>query len=183
MKTCYFTFGRFNPPTVGHEKLIKAVRKEAASADWFIIPTQTHKQPNNPLPYQYKADLMKKMFPWAAGNIDDKACCNTIIKAAQHLMMKGYTDIVMVVGADRVNDFRSMLEKYNKKDYTFNSIKVLSAGDRDPDADGATGMSASKMREAAKNLETEIFDSGIPDTLNTDEKMQLMAKVRSGMGL
>ena len=183
MKTCYFTFGRFNPPTVGHEKLIKAVRKEAASADWFIIPTQTHKQPNNPLPYQYKANLMKKMFPWAANNIDDKACCTTIIKAAQHLMMKGYTDIVMVVGADRVNDFRSMLEKYNKKDYTFNSIKVLSAGDRDPDADGATGMSASKMREAAKNLETEIFDSGIPDTLNTDEKMQLMAKVRSGMGL
>ena len=89
----------------------------------------------------------------------------------------------MVVGADRVNDFRSMLEKYNTKDYTFNSIKVLSAGERDPDADGATGMSASKMREAAKNLETEIFDSGIPDTLNTDEKMQLMKEVRKGMGL
>ena len=183
MKTCYFTFGRFNPPTVGHEKLIKAVRKEAASADWFIIPTQTHKQPNNPLPYQYKADLMKKMFPWAANNIDDKACCNTIIKAAQHLMMKKYTDIVMVVGADRVNDFRTMLEKYNRKDYTFNSIKVLSAGERDPDADGATGMSASKMREAAKNGKAKDFMQGMPTTLPMQEKLELMEEVRKGMGL
>ena len=183
MKTCYFTFGRFNPPTVGHEKLIRAVQKEAGSSDWFIIPTQTHKQPNNPLPYQYKADLMKKMFPWAANNIDDKACCNTIIKAAQHLMMKKYTDIVMVVGADRVNDFRTMLEKYNRKDYTFNSIKVLSAGERDPDADGASGMSASKMRAAAKDVKSTEFMSGIPDTLSVNEKMELMAKVREGMGL
>lgn len=183
MKTCVFTFGRFNPPTIGHEKLLRAVQKEAGSSDWFIIPTQSHKKPNNPLPYQYKAALMKKMFPWAANNIDDKACCNTIIKAAQHLMMKNYTDIVMVVGADRVNEFRATLEKYNRKDYTFNTIKVVSAGERDPDADGASGMSASKMREAAKNVETKIFDSGIPDTLSIDEKMKLMAEVRKGMGL
>ena len=183
MKTCAFTFGRFNPPTVGHEKLLKAVQKEAGSSDWLVIPTQSHKKPNNPLPYEYKTALMKKMFPWAAANIDDKACCNTIIKAAQHLMMKEYSDIVMVVGADRVNDFRTMLEKYNRKEYTFNTIKVVSAGERDPDADGATGMSASKMREAASNIDTDLFISGIPNTLDTDEKMKLMAKVREGMGL
>jgi len=183
MKTCAFTFGRFNPPTVGHEKLLRAVQKEAGSSDWLVIPTQSHKKPNNPLPYEYKTALMKKMFPWAAGNIDDKACCNTIIKAAQHLMMKGYTDIVMVVGADRVNDFRSMLEKYNTKDYTFNSIKVLSAGERDPDADGASGMSASKMREAAKDGKARDFMQGMPDTLPIQEKLELMEEVRKGMGL
>ena len=104
MSTCYFTFGRFNPPTIGHEKLIRAVQKEAGSADWFIIPSQTHKKPKDPLPYDYKAETMKKMFPWAADHIDDKACCNTIIKVAQHLMMKDYTDIVMVVWSESVAD-------------------------------------------------------------------------------
>ena len=74
MSTCNFTFGRVNPPTIGHEKLLKAVQKEAASADWFIIPSQTHKKPKDPLPYDYKAATMKKMFPSAADHIDDKAC-------------------------------------------------------------------------------------------------------------
>jgi len=184
MSTCYFTFGRFNPPTIGHEKLLKAVQKEAASADWFIIPSQTHKKPKDPLPYDYKAATMKKMFPWAADHIDDKACCNTIIKVAQHLMMKDYTDIVMVVGSDRVADFTGLLEKYNRTDeYSFRTIKVVSAGERDPDAEGASGMSASKMRDAAKEVKTTEFMSGIPDTLTPTEKLELMAKVREGMGL
>ena len=183
MSTCYFTFGRFNPPTIGHEKLLKAVQKEAASADWFIIPSQTHKKPKDPLPYDYKAATMKKMFPWAADHIDDKACCNTIIKVAQDMMMKEYTDIVMVVGSDRVADFDKLLQKQNSIDYAFKTIKVISAGDRDPDGDGAAGMSASKMREAAKEVKTSEFIKGIPDTLDTNEKMELMQKVRSGMGL
>tara|TARA_B100001029_G_scaffold84254_1_gene69164 strand:+ start:6420 stop:6965 length:546 start_codon:yes stop_codon:yes gene_type:complete len=181
MKTCHFTFGRFNPPTIGHEKLIKAVASYAGSGDYLIYPSQTFKKPNNPLPYEYKVEIMQKMFPWA--KIETEACCNTIIKVAQDMMMKEYTDIVMVVGSDRVADFDKLLQKQNSIDYAFKTIKVISAGDRDPDGDGAAGMSASKMREAAKDVKTTEFIKGIPDTLDTDEKMELMQKVRSGMGL
>ena len=181
MKTCHFTFGRFNPPTIGHEKLIRAVASYAGSGDYLIYPSQTFKKPNNPLPYEYKVEIMQKMFPWA--KIETEACCNTIIKVAQDMMMKEYTDIVMVVGSDRVADFDKLLQKQNSIDYAFKTIKVISAGDRDPDGDGASGMSASKMREAAKNVKTTEFIQGIPDTLDTDEKMELMQKVRSGMGL
>ena len=181
MKTCHFTFGRFNPPTIGHEKLIRAVASYAGSGDYLIYPSQTFKKPNNPLPYEYKVEIMQKMFPWA--KIETEACCNTIIKVAQDMMMKEYTDIVMVVGSDRVADFDKLLQKQNSIDYAFKTIKVISAGDRDPDGDGAAGMSASKMREAAKDVKTTEFIKGIPDTLDTDEKMELMQKVRSGMGL
>ena len=181
MKTCHFTFGRFNPPTIGHEKLIRAVASYAGSGDYLIYPSQTFKKPNNPLPYEYKVEIMQKMFPWA--KIETEACCNTIIKVAQDMMMKEYTDIVMVVGSDRVADFDKLLQKQNSIDYAFKTIKVISAGDRDPDGEGASGMSASKMREAAKNVKTSEFIKGIPDTLDTDEKMELMQKVRSGMGL
>ena len=181
MKTCHFTFGRFNPPNIGHEKLIRAVASYAGSGDYLIYPSQTFKKPNNPLPYEYKVEIMQKMFPWA--KIETEACCNTIIKVAQDMMMKEYTDIVMVVGSDRVADFDNLLQKYNNQDYAFKTIKVISAGDRDPDGDGAAGMSASKMREAAKEVKTSEFIKGIPDTLDTNEKMELMQKVRSGMGL
>tara|TARA_B100000401_G_scaffold229423_1_gene155316 strand:+ start:656 stop:1201 length:546 start_codon:yes stop_codon:yes gene_type:complete len=181
MKTCHFTFGRFNPPTIGHEKLIKAVANAAGSGDYLIYPSQSFKKPDNPLPYDYKIEIMKKMFPWA--KIESAACCNTIIKVAQDMMMKEYTDIVMVVGSDRVADFDKLLQKQNRVDYSFSTIKVISAGERDPDAAGASGMSASKMRDAAKNLKTSDFIKGIPDTLSAKEKMELMAKVRSGMGL
>ena len=181
MKTCHFTFGRFNPPTIGHEKLIKAVANAAGSGDYLIYPSQSFKKPDNPLPYDYKVEIMKKMFPWA--KIESAACCNTIMKVAQDMMMKEYTDIVMVVGSDRVADFDKLLQKQNRVDYSFSTIKVISAGERDPDAAGASGMSASKMRDAAKNLKTSDFIKGIPDTLSAKEKMELMAKVRSGMGL
>ena len=181
MKVCHFTFGRFNPPTIGHEKLIQAVASQAGSGDYLIYPSQTHKKPDNPLPYEYKVEMMKKMFPWA--KIESAACCNTIIKVAQDLMMKDYTDIVMVVGSDRVADFDKILQKYNRQDFSFDTIKVISAGERDPDAEGASGMSASKMRAAAKDVKSTEFMSGIPDTLSVNENMYIMAKVREGMGL
>ena len=181
MKTCYFTFGRFNPPTIGHEKLLRTVEKEAGSDDYLIYPSQTFKKPDNPLPYAYKVDILQKMFPWA--NIETAACCNTIIKVAQDMMMKDYSDIVMVVGSDRVAQFDKLLNKQNTIDYTFNSIKIVSAGERDPDAEGASGMSASKMRAAAKDQNTSDFIAGIPDTLTVQEKLELMIEVRKGMGL
>ena len=183
MKKVVFAYGRFNPPTIGHQKLIRAVEKEAGSDDWLIIPTQSVDSKSNPLPYDVKAKYMKMMFPQYADHIDDKACCRTPVDVMKHLMMKGYSDVVFVVGSDRLGQF-GFLEKNNRKDdYSFNSIEIVSAGERDPDAEGASGMSASKMREAAKNEKTTDFLEGIPDTLSVKEKLDLMAKVREGMGL
>jgi hypothetical protein len=98
-------------------------------------------------------------------------------------MMKDYSDIIMVVGSDRVTDFDKILQKYNRVDFSFGTIQVVSAGERDPDAEGASGMSASKMRAAAKDVKTVDFMSGIPDTMSAEDKLELMAKVREGMGL
>ena len=181
MKTCYFTFGRFNPPTIGHEKLLRTVEKEAGSDDYLIYPSQSLDKKDNPLPYAYKVEILQKMFPWA--NIETAACCNTIMKVAQDMMMKDYSDIVMVVGSDRVGQFDKLLNKQNTIDYTFNSIKIVSAGERDPDAEGASGMSASKMREAVKNGKTKNFMEGIPNTFSIQQKLELMEEVRKGMGL
>ena len=181
MKTCYFTFGRFNPPTIGHEKLLRTVEKEAGSDDYLIYPSQSLDKKDNPLPYAYKVEILQKMFPWA--NIETAACCNTIMKVAQDMMMKDYSDIVMVVGSDRVGQFDKLLNKQNTIDYTFNSIKIVSAGERDPDAEGASGMSASKMRKAAKDVKTSDFMAGIPDSLSSKQKLELMKEVRKGMGL
>ena len=89
MKTCYFTFGRFNPPTIGHEKLLRTVEKEAGSDDYLIYPSQSLDKKDNPLPYAYKVEILQKMFPWA--NIETAACCNTIMKVAQDMMMKDYS--------------------------------------------------------------------------------------------
>mgnify|MGYP001196610099 CR=1 FL=1 len=183
MKRVVFAYGRFNPPTIGHEKLIQAVEKQAKGDDWFIIPTQSVDPKSNPLPYDVKTKYMKMMFPQYADHIDDKACCRVPVDVMKHLMMKDYTDVVMVVGSDRLGQF-GFLQKNNRKDeYSFNSIEIVSAGERDPDAEGASGMSASKMREAAKNEKTTDFLEGIPDTLSVKEKLDLMAKVREGMGL
>ena len=183
MKKVVFAYGRFNPPTIGHQKLIRAVEKEAGSDDWWIVVSQSVKPKTDPLPYQTKVEYLKKMFPWAADHIDDKACCRTPVDVMKHLMMKEYTDVVFVVGSDRLGQF-GFLQKNNRKDeYSFNTIEIVSAGERDPDAEGASGMSASKMREAAKNEKTTDFLEGIPDTLSVKEKLDLRAKVREGMGL
>ena len=183
MKKVYVTFGRLNPPTIGHVILIKEVQSKAGSDDWLIVTSQSVNQKTDPLPYKTKVEIIQKMFPWAADNIDDTACCKTPIDVMNHLMMKGYSDVVVVVGSDRLGQF-GFLEKNNRKDdYSFNSIEIVSAGERDPDAEGASGMSASKMRKAAKDVKTSDFMAGIPDSLSSKQKLELMKEVRKGMGL
>tara|TARA_Y100001978_G_scaffold202367_1_gene223289 strand:- start:24 stop:575 length:552 start_codon:yes stop_codon:yes gene_type:complete len=183
MKKVYVTFGRLNPPTIGHEKLLKAVQSKAGSDDWWIVVSQSVKPKTDPLPYQTKVEYLKKIFPWAANNIDDTACCKTPIDVMKHLMMKDYTDVVLVVGSDRMGSMK-FVQNYNRSDeYSFNTLEIESAGERDPDAEGASGMSASKMRAAAKDQNTTDFIAGIPDTLTVQEKLELMIEVRKGMGL
>lgn len=177
MSKAVFSFGRMNPPTVGHEKLVNKVRAVARAhkGDPLIYLSHTHKLPKDPLEYNDKIKLAKKAF----GRIVKMSRANTIIKVLQELEKK-YDEVVLVVGSDRVSDFRELVNKYNGKDYTFDTIDVVSAGERDPDADDVSGMSASKMRELATNEDLKEFKSGLPRNLQRDAE-NIMKMVRKGL--
>ena len=178
-----FTFGRFNPPTVGHEKLIKKVA--AASSVFKIFLSRSEDRKKNPLSPRTKLTHMKFMFPKYSRNIEISNT-NMILDIASKLHKQGYTAIKMVVGSDRVREFETILKKYNGERnrhgfYDFETIKVISAGERDPDAEGVSGMSASKMRDAAEKDDYNTFKKGVPTGYrNADD---LFKDVRKGMRL
>ena len=182
-----FTFGRFNPPTTGHEKLINKVKSVAGSNDYKIFPSYSQNQNKDPLPHSLKVAYMRKMFSRHARNIvaDKKAI--TAMNIAVSLYDQGYTELTMVVGSDRVKEFERLLTTYNDVSgkrhgfYNFKKIKVVSAGDRDPDADDVSGMSASKMRQAAVDGKVQEFESGVPKGFRDARK--LYRDVRKHMGI
>ena len=147
-----FTFGRFNPPTTGHEKLIQKVASVAGSSPFRIYPSYSQNQKKDPLPFTLKIAYMRKMYPKYARNIVADKDARTAINIATKLYDEGFKNVTMVVGSDRVREFSSLLNTYNGVEgkrhgfYKFDNINVVSAGERDPDAEGVEGMSASKMR-------------------------------------
>lgn len=179
-KIAVFSFGRLNPPTIGHGKLADVISAAATKlgAEPMMYLSHTQDKKKNPLPY----DLKLKYAQAAFGSVVKASAANTIIKVMQELAADGFTDIVYVAGSDRVNEFEALLNQYNGKEYDFASIKVLSAGERDPDADGVEGMSASKMREAAASGDIKAFTSGLPDKLKP-AATTMMKAVRMGMSL
>ena len=174
-KTAVFAFGRMNPPTIGHAKLADVVKSQ--KGDPFLFLSQTQKPKTDPLPFPEKMYFASKSFPGI--EIGDPKV-KTIIQAMQSLEAKGYTDIIYVAGSDRVDSFTKLLNDYNGKDYNFNSINIVSAGERDPDADGAEGMSASKMRAAAQEGDFDSFKQGVA---NAQMAQQMYDQVRKGMGI
>ncbi len=197
-KRIVFTFGRFNPPTTGHQKLIEAVAKEASSADdYVIVPTRSFKADKNPLKIDIKLAWMKEMFPKHADHIISTPDLNVIVKVMQSfqgLVSEGkYTDVCMVVGSDRVEEFTTLLNKYNRDkndpdkspvEYGFRTIEVKSAGERDPDNDSdVSGMSASKMRAYAKAGKWGKFQDALVGLLDAERAADLMRDVRKGQGL
>src|SRR5210317_2159825 len=182
-KSIAFAFGRFNPPTIGHEKLINKV-KSVPTTDYKIYLSRSEDPKKNPLSPRDKLSIMKKLFPSHARNIEINQT-NMVLDIATELYKKGYTDVTMVAGSDRVREFENILQKYNGVKsrhglYDFDSIKVVSAGERDPDAEGATGMSASKMRDAAAKGDLKSFEKGLPKGVDA---AGIMKQVRRGMKL
>ena len=182
-KSVAFTWGRFNPPTIGHEKVINKVKSQPTN-DYKIFLSRSNDPKKNPLSPKDKLSIMKKMFPSHARNIEINQT-NMILDIATMLYKKGYSDVTMVAGSDRVREFETMLTKYNGVSsrhgmYNFDNIKVVSAGERDPDADGASGMSASKMRAAAAKGDIKSFEKGLPRGADADG---IMKQVRKGMNL
>ena len=187
-KRLVFTFGRFNPPTTGHEKLIDALAKQQsknAGSLMYVYPSHSQDAKKNPLPHARKVAYMKKMFPKYAKNIIASKSRN-VFEIATELHNKGHRAIVMVVGSDRVAEFKKLLTTYNGQEkrhgfYDFDTIQIFSAGERDPDAEGVTGMSASKMRLAASQNNFKDFLKGLPSGYKNGEK--LFKDVRKNMGL
>ena len=177
MSKAVFTFGRMNPPTIGHEKVANKLRAVARAhkGDPLIYLSHSHNNDRDPLEYGDKIKLAKKAF----GNIVKMSQANTIMKVMQELEKK-YDEVVVVVGSDRVQEFKELLKKYNGKEYSFDTINVVSAGERDPDATDATGMSATKMREAASKEDLKTFKSGLPRNLQNDAD-NIMKKIRKGL--
>ena len=182
-KSNAFSFGRFNPPTTGHEKLINKVASIRAD-DYRIYLSRSQDPKKNPLSPRQKLDIMKRMFPRHARNIEINNT-NMILDICTLLYKKGYTDITMVVGSDRVREFDTIIKKYNDVKsrhgyYDFDNINIVSAGERDPDADNVSGMSASKMRAAASSNDIASFRRGLPRGVDANA---IMKQVRQGMNL
>ena len=187
-KTIYFTFGRMNPPTIGHEKLLNALASKAGKNPYRVFVSQSQDRKKNPLSYKDKIKIIRKMFPKYARSIMLNTKIKTAIDAATQLYNDGYVNLVMVAGGDRVPEFEILLKKYNGVKgrhgfYNFNKIMVVSAGARDPDAEGVEGMSASKMRDAAKMSDFTKFSQGIPKNVSNADTKTLYNAVRKGMGL
>jgi len=201
--TVVFTFGRFNPPTTGHEKLIKKLASVAKKegADFMIFPSHSQNDKKDPLDHKTKVGFMKKMFPKYSRNIISNKNAKTAFLIAPMLYDMGYKRCIMVVGGDRVTEFKTTLNKYNGKKgnhgfYDFkDGIEVVSAGERDPDAEGVSGMSASKMRAAAaaNRYEDEKdpktgkilngFKSGLPKKFEKTTGKKLFDVLRKSMNI
>jgi len=185
MKTVVFTFGRFNPPTVGHIKLAEKVKSVARSngADYKIYGSSSHDRKKNPLSPKVKERFMKKILRDKNAVVDSKV--KTAFHAMKVLSDAGYEKIIMVVGSDRVAEFKKSISRYvgPGKDYDIKEFDVVSAGERDPEAEGVSGMSASKMRQAAKDGDINSFRMGLPDHISKKEADGIFKTLQKSMGI
>jgi hypothetical protein len=186
-KTVVLTFGRMNPPHAGHEKVIVTLEKMARkykTNDMRVYLSHSVNPKKDPIPYRDKIRLLKKMFPKHSRAFSESKA-RTLLEVLSEISEKekDVGNIVVVVGSDRVAEFRTLLNKYNSRDYEFADITVESAGERDPDAEGVTGMSASKMRDAAQKNDFEQFRSGLPRSVNEKLAREVFDATRRGMNL
>jgi len=176
-------FGRFNPPTVGHGKLLSAAKKASQGGDLKIYPSRSQDPKKNPLDPDMKISFMKKMFPDYSENIVNDDEMRSIFNVLTTASEGGYKDVNIIVGSDRQAEFENLATKYNGDLYDFENIRVISAGVRDADAEGVEGMSASKMRKAVVDGDFDAFRRGTPKDLNDGDTQALFDAVRSGMGV
>jgi len=175
-------FGRFNPPTLGHEKLLSKIKDTSEGGAYTVYPSHSEDNDKNPIGAEDKVLFMKKLFPDHSSNIIYDQSIRTIIDALKHADVQGYETINLVVGSDRQKEFESLANKYNGELYNFNAINVISAGDRDPDAEGAEGMSASKLRSLAADGDFEGFKAGLPKAAKGKVAQELFNTVQKSIG-
>ncbi|MEK9696165.1 MAG: hypothetical protein VW270_10385 [Candidatus Poseidoniales archaeon] len=184
----FFTFGRMNPPTIGHEKLVNKLSSAAGKNPYRVYLSQSQDAKKNPLDYKTKIKTVRKMFPRHARSVMLDNKIKNVMDILSKLYDEGFKRVTMVVGSDRINEFEALTKKYNGQKarhgfYNFEKINIVSAGDRDPDAEGAEGMSASKMRAAASSNDFTQFSQGLPKNFSNAESKKLFNKIRKSMGL
>ena len=179
------TFGRFNPPTTGHEALINKVARQSKSSggEYRIYPSRSQDDKKNPLDPGTKINFMKKAYPDHSNAIQNNEDMKTIFDVLTTLDQEGYTSVNLVVGGDRVSEFNSLATKYNGKLYSFDDIQVVSAGDRDPDGEGVQGMSASKQRKLAAEGDYDSFAKGCPKSMSKKDCETLFNTLRGAMNV
>ena len=181
--TLTIAFGRFNPPTTGHEKLLDTVASSSDDNDYMIIPSRTQDKKKNPLDADTKVSVMQKMFPKHKDKIVNDANNKTIFDVLKKAHTDGYANVRILGGADRVKEFEKLTGNYNGKLYNFDNVEVVSAGARDPDSDDVTGMSASKQRKAAAEGDIKTFMKGVPKSLSQKDAEELFKKIRIAMNI
>ena len=174
-------FGRFNPPTAGHEKLLNQAKTTAAGGDLKIYPSRTQDNKKNPLDIDMKVSYMRKMFKEYEDQIINDSEMISIFNVLIAANEEGYKNVNIVVGADRQAEFESLAQKYNKDLYAFDEIRVVSAGPRDADAEGIEGISSSKQRKAVVDDDFESFKKGTPKSMSDADSQALFDAVRTGM--
>ena len=176
-------FGRFNPPTTGHKKLLDMAKNISGEDDLRIYPSRSQDAKKNPLDPNTKIKFMKQMFADYEDQIVNEKDMRTIFDVLTTAGEEGYKEIKIVVGSDRLSEFKNLATKYNGELYNFDMIDVLPAGERDSDAEGVEGMSASKLRKAAKEDDFKAFSKGIPSSLEKGEVTNLYNAVKKAMGI
>ena len=184
-KPVVFAFGRFNPPTTGHAKLVDVLNRLAkkVGGDAMVFTSHSNDKKKNPLNHKQKVNYLRKFFGKKVKVPDVSA--RTVFEIANALYSQGYRSIYMVAGSDRIREFDALLKKYNGTKarhgfYKFDEIQIVSAGERDPDAEDVSGMSASKMRAAAEQGDFNTFKQGVANKQFADK---LYKDVRKGMGI
>ena len=183
--TLTIAFGRFNPPTVGHQQLmdVAAASSQADGGDYLIYPSRSQDKKKNPLDADTKISYMRQMFPAHSERIVNDAANKTIFDVLKKAHNDGYTNVRIVGGSDRVKEFEKLSNNYNGQLYAFDAIEVVSAGERDPDAKGVEGMSASRMRLAAAEGDFRKFREGLPPEMKRKSAQELFDSVRASMGI
>ena len=183
LDTLTLAFGRFNPPTAGHEKLIQAADKAAAGGDMKIYPSRTQDNKKNPIDPDMKISYMRKMFPSYKDNIINDPHMRSIFDVLVAASEEGYKSVNIVVGSDRLGEFESLAMKYNGDIYNFDEIKTISAGPRDDEAEGVGGVSSSKQRKAVMDDDFKAFKRGLPKNIKDGDAQALFDAVRTGMSV
>jgi hypothetical protein len=181
--TLTVAFGRFNPPTTGHEKLLNTVADNSDDGDYIIIPSRSQDKKKNPLDADMKVSVMRQMFPQHSERIINDPQNRTIFDVLKKAHMDGYAGVRIVGGGDRVAEFEKLSGNYNGKLYQFDNLEVVSAGDRDPDGDDVSGMSASKQRKAAAEGDFTTFRKGVPSVLSPKQTKELYNNIRAAMNI
>ena len=181
--TLTVAFGRFNPPTTGHEKLLNTVASSSDDGDYVIVPSRSQDKKKNPLDPDTKIGVMRQMFPDHSEKIVNDPANKTIFDVLKKAHNDGYSNVRIIGGGDRVAEFEKLSGNYNGKLYQFDNIEVRSAGDRDPDSDDVTGMSASKQRKYAAQGDLDNFLKGVPSVMNKKAAKELYNNIRTGMNV